>query len=68
MYKCFLFFYLTYRKAGHILVCSLYDLKHYFDPLIVVRVELYEKDILKVKQIAKLKFFWDRNAPAVAVV
>lgn len=46
----FVFFYLTDRKARHILICSLYDLQHYFDPLIVVRAELYEKGILKVSQ------------------
>lgn len=40
------FFYLTDRKACHILVCSLYDLQHNLNPLIVVRAELYERDIL----------------------
>lgn len=42
----FFFFYLTDRKARHILICSLYDLQHNLNPLIVVRAELYERDIL----------------------
>lgn len=51
-FKCayVVIFYLTDRKTGHILICSLCDLQHYFDPLVVVRAELYEKTILKVEK------------------
>lgn len=53
---CFFFFYLAGRKCCHILISNLYDLQHNFDPLIVVRAELYEKSILKVRFKAKLTF------------
>lgn len=43
-------FYLTDRKAGHILVGSLNDLQHHFDPLIVVGAELYERNIMIISQ------------------
>lgn len=36
-------FYLTNREAGHVLICSLYDLQHHFYSLVVVWAELYER-------------------------
>lgn len=47
----FFLFYLTDGKGCHILICSLYDLQHDFDPLIIVRTELYKKGILKVNHL-----------------
>lgn len=39
-----MYFYLANGKVAHILMCSLYDLQYYFDPLVVVGAKLHEED------------------------